>query len=169
MFPKEKIFVLLLAILPILSFAQDIDVGDVEWRKVIVKEWNVDFFLNTNGGGIGFQQGRTPNYFDKHFWEIDFVYNVHHKAVRARNPYFADARGFAYGKLCDLFFLHGGYDDDLFAPWKNALDYTVRLRFVSVFKPENALILGLKFRFRRYPAGGDCRCRCLYPTHPRNR
>lgn len=109
MFPKEKIFVLLLAILPILSFAQDIDVGDVEWRKVIVKEWNVDFFLNTNGGGIGFQQGRTPNYFDKHFWEIDFVYNVHHKAVRARNPYFADARGFAYGKLCDLFFLHGGY------------------------------------------------------------
>ena len=83
--------------------------GEVEYKKIIVKEWSVDVFLNTHGGGIGFQQGRTPNYNDKHFWELEFMYNAHYKAVRARNPYFPDARAFAYGKLCDLFFLHGGY------------------------------------------------------------
>lgn len=100
------IFILLV---PSILHSQDIDVGEVEWRKLIVKEWNIDAFLNTSGGGIGFQHGRTPNYYDKHFWELDFVYNVHHKAVRARNPYFLNARPYAYGKMCDLFFLHAGY------------------------------------------------------------
>lgn len=95
--------------MPFFALGQDIDVGDVDWKKIIVKEWNVDFFLTTNGGGLGFQHGRTPTYNDKHFWELDFVYNVHHKAVRARNPYYTNARPFAYGKLCDLFFLRGGY------------------------------------------------------------
>ncbi|MCQ2263548.1 MAG: hypothetical protein MJZ70_04630 [Bacteroidales bacterium] len=92
--------------LPLFAFCQD--VGEVEWKKVIVKEWSVDAFLTTNGGGIGFEHGRTPNYYDKHFWEIDFLYNAHHKAVRAHS-YFANARPYAYGKLCDLFFLHAGY------------------------------------------------------------
>ena len=85
------------------------DVGDPEIQKVIAKEWSINFNLNTSGFGFGFQHGRTPNHWDKHFWEIDFNYNKHHKAVRAVNPYYAGATGYAYGKLCDLFFLSGGY------------------------------------------------------------
>ena len=96
-------------LIPFILHGQDINVGDVEWRKVILKEWNIDIFLNTSGGGIGFQHGLTPDYYNKHFWEIDALYNVHHKAVRARNPYFTNAKPYAYGKLCDLFFLRGGY------------------------------------------------------------
>lgn len=102
----RKAVVALLFMLPLFAFCQD--VGEVEWKKVIVKEWSVDAFLTTNGGGIGFEHGRTPNYYDKYFWEIDFLYNAHHKAVRAHS-YFANARPYAYGKLCDLFFLHAGY------------------------------------------------------------
>ena len=85
------------------------DVGEVEWKKIIVKEWNIHLFLNTHGGGLGFQYGRTPTYNDKHFWEIDFLYNTHYKAVLGKNTLFSEATVFSYGKLCDLFFLRGGY------------------------------------------------------------
>lgn len=103
---RGKCILVLFLLLPFFALAQE--VGEVDWKKVIVKEWSVSAFLNTNGGGIGFEQGRTPTYYDKHFWEVDFLYNAHHKAVRARS-YFANARPFAYGKLCDLFFLRAGY------------------------------------------------------------
>lgn len=106
---RKIISILILTCIPLAIRCQDIDVGDVDWKKIIVKEWNVDFFLNTSGGGIGFQQGWTPTYYDKHFWELDFLYSAHHKAVRAKNPYYTNAKAFAYGKLCDLFFLRGGY------------------------------------------------------------
>ncbi len=104
---EKAFFGMLLCVFPILAYAQD--VGDVDWKKIIVKEWNINVFINTNGGGFGFQHGRTPTYYDKHFWEIDLTYNFHHKAVLAKNPYFPQARAYSYGKLCDLFFLHGGY------------------------------------------------------------
>src|SRR5574344_1500245 len=101
------LFGLFLFFLLFTGFAQE--VGEVEWKKVIVKEWGLGAFINTNGGGISFQKGRTPTYYDKHLWEIDFWYNTHHKAVRAKNPYYSDATGYSYGKLCDLFFLRAGY------------------------------------------------------------
>ena len=62
---KKACIGMLLWVFPLIAYTQD--VGDVEWKKIIVKEWNLNVFLNTNGGGIGFQQGRTPNYYDKHF------------------------------------------------------------------------------------------------------
>ncbi len=102
----RKSLVGLLLLLPFFAICQD--VGEVEWKKVIVKEWSINAFLTTNGGGVGFQHGRTPNYYDKHFWELDFLYNFHYKAVRARS-YYAVSKSFAYGKMCDLFFLRGGY------------------------------------------------------------
>lgn len=104
----KRIFTsIILTFLLFAGFSQD--VGAVEWKKIIVKEWGLGGFLNTNGGGLSFQQGRTPTYYDKHLWEIDFWYNVHHKAVRARNPYYTDATSYSYGKLCDLYILRAGY------------------------------------------------------------
>lgn len=85
------------------------DVGEPEKVKVIAKEWNIELFLNTSGGGIGFQSGWTPDYYNKHFWEINFLYNQHAKEVRARNTYYSDATAFSYGKLVNLFFLRAGY------------------------------------------------------------
>ena len=90
-----------------LSFGQD--VGEPEMQRVTAKEWNLEFFLNTNGGGLGFQRGWTPDYFNKHFWEINFLYNQHPKAVRGRNITYGEATTYSYGKMCDLFFLRGGY------------------------------------------------------------
>ena len=85
------------------------DAGEVEMQRVTDKEWNLEIFLNTNGGGIGFQKGKTPNYFDKHFWEVNFLYNQHPKAVRAQNINFPGGKSYSYGKQYDLFMLRGGY------------------------------------------------------------
>ncbi len=84
------------------------DVGEPEGQTVTTKEWELEFFLNTSGGGLGFQQGWTPDYFNKHFWEINLLYNQHPKAVRARSAD-PEATAYSYGKLYDLFFLRGGY------------------------------------------------------------
>lgn len=83
--------------------------GAVEAERVFVKEWNATIKLHTNGFGVGFQHGRMPNYFDKHFWEINFQYVIHPKSVRARNPYYTGTSAYVYGKLVDLFLLRGGY------------------------------------------------------------
>ena len=87
--------------------AQEIDVGEAEMEVITVQEWNLSVCLNTSGFGFGFQQGKTPNYKDKHFWEVEFSYYINHKAVLGRSIY--NGRAFNYGKLYDLFFLRGGY------------------------------------------------------------
>ena len=87
--------------------AQEIDVGEAEMELITIKEWNILVVLNSSGFGIGYQQGKTPNYRDKHLWEVEFSYCIHHKAERGKtNPL---GRAFSYGKLYDLFFLRGGY------------------------------------------------------------
>ncbi|MDR2979984.1 MAG: hypothetical protein LBV02_06060 [Bacteroidales bacterium] len=92
---------------PALSRAQE--VGDVEIEGLTNREWNLSFFINTSGGGIGFQHGRTPDYYRKHFYEIDFLFNRSAKAVRGKNTNFNEATTYSYGKLCDLYFLRAGY------------------------------------------------------------
>ena len=89
------------------SVAQEIEVGEAEMEMITIKEWNVFIQLNSSGFGFGFQQGKTPNYKDKHLWEVEFSYCIHHKAVLGRTQY--DGKIFSYGKLYDLFFLRGGY------------------------------------------------------------
>ena len=88
-------------------FAQEIEVGEAEMETITLKEWNMFVQLNSSGFGFGFQQGKTPNYKDKHLWEIEFTYCVHHKAVLGKMV--PEGRTFSYGKLYDLFFLRGGY------------------------------------------------------------
>ncbi len=87
--------------------AQEIDVGEAEMELITIKEWNILAVLNSSGVGVGFQHGKTPNYRDKHLWEVEFSYCMHHKAVRGR--IYTQGRSFSYGKLYDLFFLRGGY------------------------------------------------------------
>ena len=89
------------------AVAQEIEVGEAEMEQITVKEWNIFLNLNSSGFGVGFQQGKTPNYKDKHLWEIEFSYCIHHKAVLGKMA--PDGRSFSYGKLYDLFFLRGGY------------------------------------------------------------
>jgi hypothetical protein len=89
------------------SYAQEIGVGEAEMEMIIVKEWNIFLNLNSSGFGFGFQQGKTPNYKEKHLWEIEFSYCFHHKAVLGRTT--PEGKIFSYGKLYDLFFLRGGY------------------------------------------------------------
>lgn len=88
------------------SYAQD--VGEF-YHDVTVKEWNFDIFANTSGFGIGFQHGRTPDILNKHFWEIDLLYNQHPKSVRSINAMYEGVRPCRYGQLYTLFFLRGGY------------------------------------------------------------
>ena len=87
--------------------AQEIEIGEAEMETITIKEWNFLLCLNSSGFSLGFQQGKTPNYKDKHLWELEFSYCIHHKSVLGRiSP---QGRSFCYGKLYDLFFLRGGY------------------------------------------------------------
>ncbi|MDL2308602.1 hypothetical protein LJC53_03335 [Bacteroidales bacterium OttesenSCG-928-C03] len=99
--------VMLFLYLPFVLQAQE--VGEVEVEDLTSREWNMGIFLNTSGGGISYQQGWTPDYYKKHFYEIDFLFNRSAKMVRGRNLNYPEATTYSYGKMCDLFFLRGGY------------------------------------------------------------
>lgn len=90
----------------LLSRAQD--VGEF-YHDVTTKEWDIELFAHTSGVGVGFQHGRTPDLNNKHFWEVEFLYNQHPKSVRSVNVYYEGVRPFRYGQLYTLFFLRGGY------------------------------------------------------------
>ena len=104
---KKLVFFLSLMGICFSLWAQEIDVGEAQMELITVKEWNILLCLNSSGFGFGFQQGKTPNHRDKHLWEIEFSYCMHHKAVLGRMD--PQGRSFCYGKLYDLFFLRGGY------------------------------------------------------------
>jgi hypothetical protein len=104
---KKLFFFFLFSISFFISSAQEIDIGEAEMEVITIKERNFLLCLNSSGFGFGYQQGKTPTYREKHLWEIEFSYCIHHKAVLGRIPY--AGRSFCYGKLYDLFFLRGGY------------------------------------------------------------
>jgi hypothetical protein len=88
------------------------DIGEPEMQNVTNREWSLDAFLTTIGGGIGFSYQRTPDYNNKHGFEVNLLYNYHPKAVLAKNysQEFAQyAKAYSFGKLCDLLFLRTGY------------------------------------------------------------
>ncbi len=84
------------------------EVGEF-YHDVTLKEGNGEIFLTTNGFGVGFQHGRTPDLYNKHFWEVEFLYNKHPKSVRSVNVLYEGVRPCRYGQLYTLFFLRGGY------------------------------------------------------------
>lgn len=101
-------FVLLLLLLLPNKDAKSQEVGEY-YHDVTVKEWNLSIFAHTNGFGGGFRHGRTPDLYNKHFWELAFMSNRHFKSVRSVNSFYTDVRPVRYGQLCYLFFLQGGY------------------------------------------------------------
>ena len=96
----------LLAAAFVLSYAQN--VGDYH-HDVTVKEWNFQIFAHTAGFGGGFQHGRTPDLYNKHFWEFQFMGNRHPKSVRSVNAFYDNVRPIRYGQLYTVFFLQAGY------------------------------------------------------------
>ena len=84
------------------------EVGEF-YHDVTFKEGNVELFANTSGFGIGFQHGRTPDILNKHYWEVELLYNQHPKSVRSITPLYEGVRPCRYGQLYTLFFLRGGY------------------------------------------------------------
>lgn len=104
---KGSLILGLLLCLVFVSRAQD--VADSTEHVVTAKEWNFNLEINTSGGGLWFQYGWTPDYYNKHFVEVGGVYNRHPKAVRVKSALYNGATSFCYGKLCDLFLLRAGY------------------------------------------------------------
>lgn len=103
---RGLIFAFSLAVACLSAHAQE--VGEY-YHDVTLKEWNLELFLNTGGFGAGFQHGRTPDLYNKHFWEVEFMYNKHPKSVRSVNVLYSGVRPCRYGQLYTLFFLRGGY------------------------------------------------------------
>ena len=106
-FMRYFVLLLFLFLVGTSIFAQEIEVGEAEMEVITIKEQNFFIGLNSSGFSVGFQQGKTPNAKDKHLWEIEFLYSIHHKAVLGKT--YIEGRSFHFGKLYDLFFLRGGY------------------------------------------------------------
>ena len=90
-------------------FSDAQDIADSTEHVVTAREWNFNIEINTSGAGLWFQKGWTPDYYNKHFFEVGGAYNRHPKAVRVKSSLYGNATSFCYGKLCDLFFLRAGY------------------------------------------------------------
>ena len=90
-------------------FSNAQDIADSTEHVVTAREWNFNIEINTSGAGLWFQKGWTPDYYNKHFFEVGGAYNRHPKAVRVKSSLYNGATSFCYGKLCDLFFLRAGY------------------------------------------------------------
>jgi len=103
---RKALLTLLLAAASLLSFAQN--VGEY-YHDVTDKEWNFQVFAHTAGLGVGFQHGRTPDLYNKHFWEMQFMTNRHPKSIRSINAFYENVRPVRYGQLYYLFFVQGGY------------------------------------------------------------
>ncbi|MCR4827415.1 MAG: hypothetical protein K5882_10780 [Bacteroidales bacterium] len=103
---RKFLLTLLLAGAFVLSYAQN--VGEYH-HDVTTKEWNFQIFAHTSGFGVGFQHGRTPDLYNKHFWEVQIMNNMHPKSVRSINALYENVRPIRYGQLYSLFFLQGGY------------------------------------------------------------
>ncbi len=99
---------LVLAIMGMFFVSHAQEVGEFH-HDVTTKEWNFELMVNTSGFGIGFQHGRTPDIHNKHFWELEFLYNQHPKSIRSVNIAYNWTRPCRYGQLYTLFFLQGGY------------------------------------------------------------
>ncbi len=99
---------LLLSLMVLFQMINAQEVGEY-YHDVTVKEWNLELFVNTSGLGAGFQHGRTPDIYNKHFWEVEFLYNQHPKSIRSVNVLYEGVRPCRYGQLYTLFFLRGGY------------------------------------------------------------
>ncbi|MBR4648266.1 MAG: hypothetical protein IKO75_14240 [Bacteroidales bacterium] len=103
---RKFLLALLLAGTFVLSNAQN--VGEYH-HDVTTKEWNFQLFAHTAGFGVGFQHGRTPDLYNKHFWEVQLMSNKHPKSIRSINAIYENVRPIRYGQLYSLFFLQGGY------------------------------------------------------------
>ncbi len=103
-----RLLALVFALLAALFRAQAQEVGEY-YHDVTLKEWNFELMAHTSGFGVGFQHGRTPDLLNKHYWEVEFLYNKHPKSVRSINALYTGVRPCRYGQLYTLFFLHGGY------------------------------------------------------------
>lgn len=103
---RKVLLTILLAGAFFVPFAQN--VGEYH-HDVTVKEWNMQIFAHTAGFGVGYQHGRTPDLYNKHFWEVQLMYNKHPKSVRSINAMYNNVRPIRYGQLYTTFFLQGGY------------------------------------------------------------
>lgn len=103
----QRVFLLFVFFVCLCS-AKSQEVGEF-YHDVTLKEWNLELFANTSGFGVGFQHGRTPDILNKHYWEVELLYNQHPKSVRSINPLYEGVRPCRYGQLCTLFFLRAGY------------------------------------------------------------
>lgn len=103
-----RLLALVFALLAVSFRAQAQEVGEY-YHDVTLKEWNFELMAHTSGFGVGFQHGRTPDLLNKHYWEVEFLYNKHPKSVRSINALYTGVRPCRYGQLYTLFFLHGGY------------------------------------------------------------
>jgi hypothetical protein len=97
--------IMLFNMLPVLLFAQ----GESPSPQFILeKSRSFNFFIHTQGFGMGYQQGRIMNIHTTLFWQVDLATLKHPKEYRRTNEAFPNTRTYSYGKLNRVYMLRGG-------------------------------------------------------------
>jgi len=83
--------------------------GEIEEKTTLSlkDESSGAFYINTNGWGGNYRYAKRKNYFNRTFWESDFVIVKDPKEVKVSSQ--INTRSFVMGKLNSCGFLRGGY------------------------------------------------------------
>lgn len=83
-------------------------VGDDYSKEVLRKEqaWGIN--LNSNGYGLSYRYGKEKTIFRKNMLEFEFSIKKDPKEIRAKNPFYANAKNYVYGKMNRLNTFHAG-------------------------------------------------------------
>lgn len=76
---------------------------------LLTKETSGGIILHSQGLGIEFQKGKNITFLRKRLLDFSGVEMKSPKEIRVVNPYFTNAKSYAYGKLNNLFILRGGF------------------------------------------------------------
>ena len=98
--------ILVLFLVCVSAFSQEIDIGDPEKLVVRTRQWDIYGTLHTNGVGIGFRIGKEPSIHIRRGFDFEYTYYRHFKERRQRINY---SQVLVYGKLSYFGQLRGGY------------------------------------------------------------
>jgi len=106
-------------ILGLLSIAISLNAQSDLSKEVLIGQDSVIFEREISGGLLAHSQGfggvfrvsKNINTLKKRSWEFELSSVKSLKQFKTRNPYFANAKSFVFGKLNNVFFLKGGFGE----------------------------------------------------------
>ncbi len=107
MYPVLILFIL--AIISPVCYGQNETEPDTTNDNVLFERlWSTGIQINTNGWGLKFKKGKNHSFLTQYMWEVEFSTYKSAKEFKIVNTIYSDSKSYVYGKLNNLYFVHGG-------------------------------------------------------------